>query len=434
MFLFYCSLYPPNIDWRSLSLDVQKHPNFDPLTSQLDHWEIDVAKSINLNKINRYCQCHISERIQFKYFIMGLNLLLMFLVYSNNALISFTILDQLQFAHISAIAVFLPRQTRLLLAKSTHFMNKLSSNNTFNIHRLRWCLRNSAKQLLLERSSLTLMRTHTRIDVLHFSKDRIEEATFNPVYPILSLIFDNNILFVYCYGKKKRSKDILYFTGFAEGMFKMSWSSNGRYMYISTKETDFAYRNRLFIYSLDVKTYTMTLIHDCLLSSGCFSRYLWISENELLYKPNEYILKKIILSDSILLDEIKYKTDLVQEYQQSDILCVPKIKNTVFFYSDICNIDCLENHGCIYQFNYITHTLIAKILVPGKIQFFDCNSKCLVYGYTSNYQPTPDSQLITSPDCFHCPFANLSQDAIYTDVIFGIYDGTHLQNRNSKFR
>ena len=390
------------MDWRCVSLNLNNHRNFDANIAALDIWEIDIAKKLNQNHLIKLCKRHIIDRVQFKNFVMGLNLMLMLLVATNNDLIGFQILSYLPFLQFSMIVTFLPKNTRQLIQRSTKLLKSVCHPLNLDLWRVKRCLLLSSKSLFNEYLSLQPFVFESVLDQLQFVTKPIKDANFNPVYPIIALITTANTLFIYCYGKNKRSKQILYYINFNAGDHVMSWSPNGKYFYIINYANDnfepLDY-GLLQLYKLNVKSFKFKDFYAAPIANHLHTKYLWLSNTELLYsnpyKKRQSNLVKLKINcetDEISKHFFTFANDLIP----CDFDCLNKFKflaktvyvrnnkNSLFINSN-CIFKCCQDarHSLIIDLNLATKTINRIILVPDRIVAFECNADVLVFCYVT---------------------------------------------------
>lgn len=407
---------------------------------------MDIANQLKKYNLKKNCHCHLEERIQLKYFVMGLNLLLMLMVATSNDLISFKILEYLDFAQISMIAVFLPFHTRNLLATSNKLLKHIitSSNLDLNPQRLSHCLKKSKKSLFYEYLALKPFTFKYPLGSLAFTNENIKLANFNPCFPIVSIVTMTNIMFVYCYGERKKSKTILFHQYIHDHLISnISWSPNGQYFYAINYTT-------LNIYMLNRKSFIFRFIGNTKLKITFQSNNLWLAPNEILVsevnKSHDHLSKivlkgmqmeKCFIKTSVLFDQNPFTFEYLNNFQDlTHPIFVPNITDYIFFKS-VCPFLChdLPSHSSIILLNVKSKKIEMIIHCPGNIVALNANDKFLVFCFIINHNlySTKNAEILSFPQK-HCPFTqtemkNKDDEPFYSFLQIGIYDGTNLQCR-----
>ena len=282
--------YPPGIIWQRMSLDVRQHSLFNPTTVALSFWELEIAKKLELHKrLARLCKCHVAERIQFKYFIMGLHLVYTFFT-SGHYLIAFHILQHLSMGPFSMVVVFLPSPVCRLIARSSVAIKHLILNTRpvldlkLNVGRLKWCLLQPATTTLFsEYKSLQPFYFASTLDTLDFATHPIKNASFNPVHSAIAFVTTKNVFYVYCYGRRS----ILFHSLMHDASYiTLSWSPKGTYLYTIEYQNFPNHHYRLDLFQLcssSSSTCHLKKFYSTPIKGSLNTKYLWISDVEILF-------------------------------------------------------------------------------------------------------------------------------------------------------
>lgn len=428
------TLYPIGIDWRKISLDVRNHATYTK-ECLLNFWELDIANTLNKKDLSTGCPEKFNERFALKYFIMGLNLILMFMSATNNTLIGFKILEQLSLAELSLVAMFLPKDVRILIANSTTFLSNLIAKTKLELcsKRLAVCLKKSKKGLYLEHLALTPFTFNTYIDTLDFTTSNIELIAFNPMFPILTLVTTNNILFVYCYGKKKKHRSILYHESFICPVNTVEWSQNGLMFYIITRDWGYS-ESQISSYSLNKGTYGIKRHYAIITgkTQALNNSQLWLNNHEIIFvHPHK---TENNLSKLTIVDYMQQQTKLL--FNLNDFPNLQNVivsKNKLYFTSD-CQMTDSHRHSRIFEFDLMSSKLTQSIHVPGSLVGIRSNNSVLVFLYVAI------NRLTIQNDTLLKPFINLSESCPYNEtynkqrpleqqLMIGIFDGTSVEHR-----
>jgi hypothetical protein len=363
--------------------------------------------------LQKRCLCHVAERLNFKYFLMGIHLLLLFIT-TGNTLIASNILETLELGRIALVAIYLPYTARCFISHCTAILERQVSNywiDGLNITRLRHQLQKSKLGLYRELLSLQPFETSECIDTLEFLKhDILDHASFNPVLPIISIITQAGILFIYCYGKGKRSRDIIYHKRLKETRMavEMSWSPNGKYLYIisthdSRKLIPIAKKPKIDIYEISKRKYTCRLITSYPLANRLISKYLWLDNNSILYAAPDDVnthLSKMVIDDTTAIkqplsniptDPNPFTFDILNLFNYvSRPVVVCGLPNLIFFtvQCPCCNKSNNENY--ILQLSLTNKSLVTLYHLPGRVINMATNGALFIFTYNANSRHETD--------------------------------------------
>ena len=425
------SLYPIGVDWRKISLDVRKHANITK-DGLLTFWEQQIATNIGNKKLD---VAHVNKRLDFKYFVMGLNILLMFMVATNNYYIGFKILDELTLGELGLVAMYLPKDIRKLVAESTHFMSSIIKKTKLQLSydRIAACLIRSKKSLYIEHLTVQPFFFESVVDSLDFTTANVSNIVFNPVYPILALLTTNDILFIYSYGKRKH-RQILYHKSQIFGMFEISWSNNGLFLY--TIFNDWGTSTAcLATYTFNKKYYRITLSTEVIKikRTKAYRSQLWLSNNEILIlhpSNTENNFSKINLLDNPFKPIPLFN---LNEFSNIKSLCCQQ--NKLYFVAECTNS--VYKHSTIYEYDFIQQKVMQAIHCPGYIVSLNSNKTLLVFLYIWNNRLMPTEIATLQPftntqDCQpNCPFTSTfdKHRPLTQYLMVGIFDGDKLDIR-----
>lgn len=395
----------------------------------LTPWELDIAHNVRNYGLHSDCRYLFENRIRFKYFVMGLNLLLMFLVASNNTLVGFKILEQLSLGELAMVAIYLPQNIRRLISQSKTLLNNMIQQTKLNLslERISNCLIKSKKSLLLEHLSLQPFKFKNLIDVLDFTTSSFEIVSFNPVLPLLAADTNTNILYIYCYSKIKRARSILFHRSFDRTVTNMSWSENGLSFYTINALSHSS--KILYLYSVKKSNYKCSIETQITINPVCTSSYLWVNNNTILFIDSKVKLNTYTI-DTATMKFIDF--DLNSFDNISSFCC---LKNKCYFVASchFKNTDHIKYHTNVFEFDFEQRKITNVIHIPGKVVNMATNNSILVFVYIS------DNRLQTCKNATLYPFTIVDDDCPYTQtskpnmymqsLMVGIYNGKSLDIR-----
>ena len=287
------SLYPHGFDWRKVAASEYLVKDLD---ASLSFHEIVVATKLKRFDLKRDCVCHREDRFNFKYIVMGINIFLMFALATNNDLIASLILELLDFQHFAILSVFLPYYKRLELSEQRRCLIQRICTNKYNIKRIQECLASplSDSQLYIEYLSLQPFHKNYLIDVVEFTDQEIVYASFNPIFNIIALYTANSTLFIYKYDTfhKEKIRKVLYFEKILLCYGRiLSWSGNGKYLYLGTfhLKNKNQFQLRFYYYNRYCETFS-PIKDDFILEDVpgyCMNNNLWLSEKSFFYHAED---------------------------------------------------------------------------------------------------------------------------------------------------
>lgn len=391
-------------------MDIRQHDSFDRRCLLLP-WEANHADKIKYNYpfLQTACLCHVEERCGFKYTLMGIHFLLL-LITTGNSLIASQIIDTLELGRLGLIAVYLPYTARCFISQCRLELEKMVSKywiSGLNTVRLRQQLQKSRFGLYKELLSLQPFENSHCIDTLEFLQTPLVHASFNPVFPLLALITARSIfspiLFVYCYGKGKRSRDIIAHRALPkESMIEeISWSPDGQLFYIITTKDLYRLLPKdrepvLMIFRLYKRKYTFTLLASYPLSTRIISSHLWLNNSSILYAtpndPNTYLSKLVIdLTDNEIskqplsnlpTDPSPFTFPILGLFTDISRPVVPYgIPNVI--YVSITNT-------YILQLSLTNKSLVTLYHLPGRLINMNTNGSLFLFTYTANSRHDTD--------------------------------------------
>lgn len=399
-------------------MDVRQHGSFDSRCLLLP-WEIKHAEKITDSRfayLQKRCLCHVEKRLEFKYFLMGIHFLLLFIT-TGNSLIATTILESLDLGRLALVAIYFPYTARCFISHCNAVLEKQIAQywiSGLNKERIRQRLQLSRLGLYQELLSLQPYDTSDYVDTLEFLKhDIIRLASFNPVFPIIALITESGILFLYCYGKGKRSRDIVYHKRVdGRKALEISWSKDGQLFYIIRvhgtnsqtmgKKTK---RPKIEIFRFNKRTYGCTFIIKCLISDRLISKDLWVNNNSILYAspddPNTHLSKLIIDQDNEIIkrslsniptDPNPFTFNILNLFGYvSRPVVVSGLENTIFFTVQCpCCATQKNNQNYILQLSLTNKSLVTLYHLPGRVINMATNGELFIFTYEANSRHETD--------------------------------------------
>jgi len=388
-----------------MSMDVRRHDCFDNRCLLLP-WELKHAEKVDhkFPYLKKTCPCHIETRLKYKYFLMGLHFISLFLVMSGNTLIATHIVKYITLTDLAMVAIYLPASARRVLAHSkTQLKEMVFCHNShhaphINIERLQHQLCDSRFGLLNELIALEPYTSSELIDTLDFLDYNLKDSCFNPVFPIICIVTSMiNMLYIYRYGKTGRyARTIIYSSTFTpkDKIQCMSWSSNGLLLYIVTK----SYQDKcsLHIFRFNERKYKMSLVTQLPFVERLISNYLWFNNNSLLYSSpdkSDYHLCKLIIGNGNVIQKqpIGNITDdsrfeCLKNFSKLDPpILVSGIPDKIFFTGTIRCYNVEKGkytyQYCLVQLSIFDLNQITLYHLPGPSFNIATNGRFLVFTY-----------------------------------------------------
>jgi hypothetical protein len=444
-FIFFES-FP--IDWKTMSLDVRQHPYYSR-QCRLASWEINLAKPLKKTYLEKDCSCHVEKRLEFKYMLIAVNLLLMLLVTTHNPYIAKHILQYITLQQLSIVAVYLPLKARQLLVAIPGLIETLVykdiTTSNLNLDRLKDCLTfQNSKGLLNELEGLKSFTFDSpAIDEIPYMTGSLQDAAFNPRYPIIASITHQRILTLYCYKNPTRPKGILYIDGYphTSSLQTLSWSDHGLYLYyflfdLSSRETT--------VVILSVINYTIQKVLALPIASKMSGARLWLNNNTLLFcdsdrPPNHLSCLRIYANNKWIKGSLDLKpkdrsplhfTCLTPFTNITQPTCVKHFPDLIFLITD-CPLRNPSDyaHHCVVVMSIKKKKVLHILHCPGRVFNMTSNSSRLVimYGAVVDQEDAIYRSELTVFNTLddYCPIIRVDQLPVFTfeiDVRMCIYN------------
>lgn len=386
---------------------------------------------------------------------MGLHLIRMFCL-SGHLLIAFQILQQLDMAQFGMLLIFFPQTVRQLLADSNVLVQQMLYNTqpnvdvTLNLERIKWCIANpsSSRSLFDEYQSIQPFHFASTLDTLHFTSiHSIKTAVFNPQRPVLALITVKNVLYIYYWPKQA----IVFYKLMHDASFiTLSWSPNGTYLYIIEYNYYPTHCYVLTLYKLSSSCKSLRQIFTGPIKGSLNTKYLWLSDNELLYSTpknrTQTNLIKLHIGQSKCNSGSSVITKTFFYSNASDVApcnfeCLARfnyISNVTYlldrqalYFTTVCTFSKTCCHAMIVEVDVATKKIVRYILVPSRIVAFEANSSLLVFGYVVRhlqYAHVVEADQVSSAS--PCPiFGDNEDNDIDPDpmLVMTVVDGSQLR-------
>lgn len=376
-------------DWRSRSLDVRQHPNFSK-NCLLAAWELKLAEPLNKSYLSKFCECHIAERLECKYFLIGVHFLTLLMVASHHPDIVVQILQFVNFTQLAKVAIYLPLHARQYIANTKGLLQRLahSYNYNLNISRLHFCLtQRDARLLYSELESLEPFAYTQQLNSLNFCNRPLSDASFNPKRSIIACVSDSSLLCVYNF----ETSEILLHESASSTIRKISWSPNGHFLYIIVD-------NVLLLIYYFVTRRRMKLLTTLPIHNEMTSSKLWFSDNSILFRepdqPKTHLCCIYVFPDGTWkkgplevrpLDKHPLDFPCLNAFNNIELpTCIKDFPNYIFF-----KVSCpYKNpkrvaHDCIIVLDLAAKSIVQIFHSPGPIYNITCSESMLVFCFNS---------------------------------------------------
>lgn len=461
------SLYPPSFNW-------SLQPIFQLSSEPLAHWEQLLCQKAH-KWFGHKCLCHREDIINFRYFLIGLNIFLMLL--NQNFDCACALLSYLDPLDLSLVFIFASELSRFeitnsckqfLSSKFLGFTQKYSGNGRLyllNTDRLWTIINQSNVSLHYELKLLATPQRNYKIDRLWLKKCQITHVAFNPEYDIVAIVKDEKKVFFFGFGNSIKQFGGLilhiYKLNYKHIVTNLSWSKNGTHFCI--QESHYFRRKQVYNCRRQLKSEStlqffkyfsvrqiirqIKIKNPYKVYSSLNTSTLWLNDSDILIP---------IVQSNIAVKCIKKLTFINKTIQESNyianietqmtyyenkpvvssnfktvgsLIFVESIPNSLFIIAG-----CINNcpHTKIIEFDCVTLKIKSQIHVPGMILHATSNLSALVFIYSdeifSNLVPTPI--LCTDPTQFHsCPFTGILEYEHYDKMYhYSMYDGQKIKH------
>ena len=378
-------------DWETRSLDVRHHPHFSK-QCLLASWELKLAERINKPYLFKQCECHIEQRLQFKYFLIGIQFILLLCTTTYHPDIMIQILRFVNFTQLAQVAMYLPTHARIYIANTKNLIRNHARNynSNLNIPRLIYCLtQRNARLLYSELETLEPFAFTQQLHTLHFTDKPLKDASFNSKRPIIACVTRDNLFYVYNY----KTSNVLLCHKSISDIHKVSWNNKGNVVYIIFGHSD---QLSICIFYL-LPSSKMAQLTSLPINASMLSSKLWFSDYTIIYREPEASLahlcgiyvglngqwqKRALLITSIDKHPLEFEC-LLQFKLLDHPTHINEFPNYIFFRSSCPYTNPHDNHHCLVILDLISKSIVQIFHAPGHIYNMTCNNSMLVFCFKS---------------------------------------------------